>query len=247
MSEVEAKVARGGARAARRAARSAPLPDNIRPVRPGMSSGRYKPLVRCRRASHPSCRARCAREHRPRRRHSERHRIHDQGGRKAHAGRAAAFPARADRGHGCARGAALRAARSGSEARHGAVGLARVFRHRRRGGAHRRCQDRPVSRLDDQGSVRHRARRRHARASALLPAIGGLPRGRDADGDGHQHGLCQRVGHDQTRGHELGAAAACRGEPGDVPSDRRRRGQMAGTTVRQPIELLRRAAAQIRL
>jgi len=44
MSEVETKVARGGARAARRAARSAPLPDNLRPVRPGMTSGRYKPL-----------------------------------------------------------------------------------------------------------------------------------------------------------------------------------------------------------
>jgi len=44
MSEVETKVARGGARAARRAARSAPLPDNLRPVRPGMTGGRYKPL-----------------------------------------------------------------------------------------------------------------------------------------------------------------------------------------------------------
>jgi trimethylamine--corrinoid protein Co-methyltransferase len=44
MSELEAKVARGGARAARRAARSAPLPDNLRPVRPGMSGGRYRPL-----------------------------------------------------------------------------------------------------------------------------------------------------------------------------------------------------------
>ena len=44
MSEVEAKVARGGARAARRAARTAPLPDNLRPVRPGMPGGRYKPL-----------------------------------------------------------------------------------------------------------------------------------------------------------------------------------------------------------
>ena len=44
MSEVESKVARGGARAARRAARSAPLPDNLRPVRPGMPGGRYKPL-----------------------------------------------------------------------------------------------------------------------------------------------------------------------------------------------------------
>jgi len=44
MSEVESKVARGGARAARRAARSAPLPDSLRPVRPGMPGGRYKPL-----------------------------------------------------------------------------------------------------------------------------------------------------------------------------------------------------------
>jgi trimethylamine--corrinoid protein Co-methyltransferase len=44
MSEVETKVARGGARAARRAARTAPLPDNLRPVRPGMTGGRYKPL-----------------------------------------------------------------------------------------------------------------------------------------------------------------------------------------------------------
>jgi trimethylamine--corrinoid protein Co-methyltransferase len=44
MSEVESKVARGGARAARRAARTAPLPDSLRPVRPGMIGGRYKPL-----------------------------------------------------------------------------------------------------------------------------------------------------------------------------------------------------------
>src|SRR5271155_2629512 len=44
MSEVEAKVVRGGARAARRAARTAPLPDNWRPVRPGMPGGLYKPL-----------------------------------------------------------------------------------------------------------------------------------------------------------------------------------------------------------
>ena len=45
MSEVEAKVVRGGARAARRAARMAPLPDSLRPVRPGMPGGRYKPLA----------------------------------------------------------------------------------------------------------------------------------------------------------------------------------------------------------
>ncbi|MGD0490461.1 MAG: trimethylamine methyltransferase family protein [Steroidobacteraceae bacterium] len=44
MSEVESKIARGGARAARRAARMAPLPDSLRPVRPGMTGGRYKPL-----------------------------------------------------------------------------------------------------------------------------------------------------------------------------------------------------------
>ena len=35
---------RGGAREARRAARAAPLPDSLRPVRPGMDGGRYKPL-----------------------------------------------------------------------------------------------------------------------------------------------------------------------------------------------------------
>ena len=35
---------RGGARDARRAARSAPLPDSLRPVRPGMRGGAYKPL-----------------------------------------------------------------------------------------------------------------------------------------------------------------------------------------------------------
>jgi len=36
---------RSGGRAARQALRSAPLADNIRPVRPGMTGGRYKPLT----------------------------------------------------------------------------------------------------------------------------------------------------------------------------------------------------------
>ena len=40
----EPSTRRGGARDARRAARSAPLPDNLKPVRRGMSGGRYKPL-----------------------------------------------------------------------------------------------------------------------------------------------------------------------------------------------------------
>lgn len=44
MSEVEVKVVRRGASEARRAARAAPLPDNLRPVRPGMPGGRYTPL-----------------------------------------------------------------------------------------------------------------------------------------------------------------------------------------------------------
>jgi trimethylamine--corrinoid protein Co-methyltransferase len=44
MDEVDVKVVRRSARETRRAARSAPLPDNIRPVRPGMSGGNYKPL-----------------------------------------------------------------------------------------------------------------------------------------------------------------------------------------------------------
>ena len=46
MSELsEPGTRRGGAREARRAARSAPLPSSMRPVRPGMSGGRYKPLT----------------------------------------------------------------------------------------------------------------------------------------------------------------------------------------------------------
>ncbi|MDE2350189.1 MAG: trimethylamine methyltransferase family protein [Gammaproteobacteria bacterium] len=45
MSEPEPIVARRGARAARRAARAAPLPDNLRPVMPGMPGGLYKPLA----------------------------------------------------------------------------------------------------------------------------------------------------------------------------------------------------------
>ena len=46
MNEAESSlVRRGGARAARRAARAAPLPDNLRPVSPGMRGGRYQPLT----------------------------------------------------------------------------------------------------------------------------------------------------------------------------------------------------------
>jgi len=44
MSEVATPVRRGGAREARRAARAAPLPDHLKPVRPGMPGGAYKPL-----------------------------------------------------------------------------------------------------------------------------------------------------------------------------------------------------------
>ena len=35
---------RSGGRAARRAARTAPLADHLRPIRPGMEGGQYKPL-----------------------------------------------------------------------------------------------------------------------------------------------------------------------------------------------------------
>ena len=40
---LDTSVRRGG-REARRAARAAPLPENDRPVRPGLEGGRYKPL-----------------------------------------------------------------------------------------------------------------------------------------------------------------------------------------------------------
>src|SRR5450631_2659491 len=46
MEEVDAKIGRRtSARETRRAARTSPLPDNIRPVRPGMTGGNYKPLA----------------------------------------------------------------------------------------------------------------------------------------------------------------------------------------------------------
>lgn len=44
MTETQAKSRRGGGRAARIAARSRPLDDSIRPVRPGLPGGQYKPL-----------------------------------------------------------------------------------------------------------------------------------------------------------------------------------------------------------
>ena len=44
MTEVQKGCRRPSGRDARRALRSGPLPDSIRPVRPGMASGRYKPL-----------------------------------------------------------------------------------------------------------------------------------------------------------------------------------------------------------
>jgi len=43
MTQVQSR--RSGGRAARQALRAAPLADNIRPVRPGMSGGRYNPLT----------------------------------------------------------------------------------------------------------------------------------------------------------------------------------------------------------
>ena len=46
MTDVSTPTARrGGAREARRAARAAPLPDNLKPVLPGMEGGHYKPLT----------------------------------------------------------------------------------------------------------------------------------------------------------------------------------------------------------
>ncbi|MSQ91781.1 MAG: methyltransferase [Gammaproteobacteria bacterium] len=44
MTETPTPARRQSARDARRAQRAAPLPDHLRPVRPGMESGRYKPL-----------------------------------------------------------------------------------------------------------------------------------------------------------------------------------------------------------
>ena len=45
MAEVETQARRRGGRAARQAVRAAPLSEDIRPVRPGMPGGQYKPLT----------------------------------------------------------------------------------------------------------------------------------------------------------------------------------------------------------
>lgn len=44
MAETETRGRRAGGREARKALRAAPLADDIRPIRPGMESGTYKPL-----------------------------------------------------------------------------------------------------------------------------------------------------------------------------------------------------------
>ena len=45
MSDVQQQSGRRGGRAARVALRSAPLANDVRPVNPGMPSGRYQPLT----------------------------------------------------------------------------------------------------------------------------------------------------------------------------------------------------------
>ena len=45
MSTTSQPAGRRGGRAARNALRAAPLAEDVRPVRPGMPSGRYKPLT----------------------------------------------------------------------------------------------------------------------------------------------------------------------------------------------------------
>ena len=42
----QARARRSGGREARRAMRAAPLADDVRPVRPGLEGGRYRPLER---------------------------------------------------------------------------------------------------------------------------------------------------------------------------------------------------------
>ena len=193
MSEVEAKVVRGGARAARRAARAAPLPDSLRPVRPGMAERPLQAAVRCRRAAHPSCGARRAREHRTRRRHAERHRIHDQGGRQAHAGGPADFPARAGRGH---RGARRRGT-SCCTARTRSTTWSRGARACISAPPERPCtsstprpalyRDSTTKDLYDIARVVDTLEHLHFyQRSVVCREVS------TADGDGHQHGLCQR-------------------------------------------------------
>ena len=247
MSEVETKVARGGARAARRAARTAPLPDNLRPVRPGMTGGRYKPLsesdvLRIHHAALDVLENIGLADATP----GGIEYITGAGARLNSQGRLI-FP------RALVEDTVARAARHfvlhGQDPKHDMEpwGSRVLVRHGGRRRAHRRRQDRCLPGFDHQGLVRHRAGCRYAGASAFLSAFGGVPRGRDPAGNGHQHRLRQRGRHHEACRHELGPASARRGQPRDVSPDGGRRGQMACAPIRQPVQLLRGAAAQVRL
>ncbi len=189
MSEVEAKVVRGGARAARRAARTAPLPDNLRPVRPGMPGGRYKPLsdadvLRIHHAALDVLENIGLADATP----SGIEYMTKAGATLSSTGRLI-FP------RALIEDTVARAARHfvlhaqdpkhdmepwGSRVYFGTAGAAVHIVDAKTG---------VVPGLDHEGSVRHRASGRHARTSALLSAFGRLPRGRDRIGNGHQHGI----------------------------------------------------------
>ena len=179
MSEVEPKVVRGGARAARRAARSAPLPDNLS-VGGGHVGQSNKPLsdadvLRIHHAVLDVLENIGLADATP----SGIDYMTQAGAKLTPAGRLI-FP------RALVEDTVARAARHfvlhGQDPKHDMEpwGSRVYFRYRRSGRAHRRCQDGRLPRLDDEGSIRYRARRRHARASSFLPALGGLPRGRDS-------------------------------------------------------------------
>ncbi len=132
--------------------------------------------VRCKLGPHPPRGARRARAGRARRSDSLLRRA-DHGGRRAdRPARPAGAAAGAGRGRDRAGRAPLPAVRPGPAPRHGALGTARLLRHRRRRGPHGRRADRRLPRVDPGRPLRHRAPHRRARARPLLPAPGRLPR-----------------------------------------------------------------------
>ncbi len=147
MSDIQVDSGRRGGRAARRAQRAAPLPQNQRPVWPGMEGGNYKALKDedIQKIHHavldvlanigladaiPTCIEACT---------AAGAEYNDKG--------RLTFLALAGRGHHRQGGAAVRALWPGAAPRHGALGQEGLFRHRRCGRAYRRSHDRRVSRV----------------------------------------------------------------------------------------------------
>ena len=209
MTETPTPARRPSGRDARRAQRAGPLPDHLRPVKPGMESGRYQPLTADEVQKIHRTALRLLAEVGLADAPESGVEILTQGRMHPERERPAAVPGRAGGRHAGQGGAPFRAARAGPAARPRALGQAQLLRHGGRRGQHGRPAHR-VPRIDDPRPLRHRPHRRRDGAHPFLPARRRAARHSRSVRDGLQHLLRRRVVDDQARGQQLGAAGARR-------------------------------------